>query len=307
MAKDNFWKNPAARRGLLRISDRFSTSKYANGIPDGPTLLALGELLKSSKTKAMLKPAGVKYPSELDLDLLAKGNKESWNHFDTGTVADDLYTMSATKWGTLDSFKNRLIGLAKYDPELAKIIFNGDGSVNQANVDRISKVAYAKLGNDSIFDYFNNDPEIYYINPKMSEDEAGFRAEAFEENLGDTPEYLNDDLNYSGALLTLDERVKQEYKDRQQKQQQLQNVLKAAKANSLANKSNDIEATIGGDPVSVLPSYVQASMNPPKDSEDEKLEQLLKLKSDRDSKIDDLVKYAVDDFNANKKNLAWWL
>ena len=141
----------------------------------------------------------------------------------------------------------------------------------------------------------------------MSEDEAGFRAEAFEENLRDTPEYLNDDLNYSGALLTLDERVKQEYKDRQQKQQQLQNALKAAKSNSLANKSNDIEATIGRDPVSVLPSYVQASMNPPKDSEDEKLEQLLKLKSDRDSRIDDLVKYAVDDFNANKKDLAWWL
>ena len=119
MAKDNFWKNPAARRGLLRLSDRLS--KHTNGIPDAATQLALGELLKSSKTKATLKPAGVKYPSELDLDLLAKINKESLNPFDTGTVADDTYTMFANGWGTIESFKNRLIGMTKYDPELAVV------------------------------------------------------------------------------------------------------------------------------------------------------------------------------------------
>lgn len=305
MAKDNFWKNKAAVRNLLRLSDRFSTSKYANGIPDGPTQLALGELLKSEKTRAMLKPAGVKYPSELDLDVLEKGNREWLNPFDTGKLADDFYTMSATKWGTLDSFKNRLIGLAKYDPELAKIIFNDDGSVNQANVDRISKVAYAKLGSNSIWDSFKNDPEYYYVNSDMSEDEAAFRAEAFEERLGKTPEYLTDDLNRTGALLALDDYIKKEYKPKQQQQQDAVSLLEAARAGSLAN--NNVEATIGRDPVNSLPSYVQASMNPQVNSDDEKVEQLLNLKLDRDSRIDDLVKYAVDDFNANKKDLAWWL
>lgn len=301
MAKDNFWKNPKVRKALLMLAD----TDYKNRDPADD--LTIGELFKSNKTKNMLKVAGVKYPSQLDIDTVRKANNEWFNLFDDNTVPQMIYANFANSFTTMDSFRNRLIGLTKAYPELNDIVFNDDGSVNKANVDRISKVAYAKLGTNSRFDFFKNSPKYYYIRPDMSEDEAGFRAEALEKHLGNTPEYLNDDLNYSGALLALDERVKQEYKDRQQKQQQLQNVLKAAEANSLANKSNDIEATIGGDPVNVLPSYVQASMNPPKDSEDEKLEQLLKLKSDRDSRIDDLVKYAVDDFNANKKNLAWWL
>ena len=301
MAKDNFWKNPKVRKALLMLAD----TDYKNRDPADD--LTIGELFKSNKTKNILKVAGVKYPSQLDMDAIRRANNERWNPFDDDTKNQWIYANFANSFTTMDSFKNRLIGLTKAYPELNEIVFNDDGSVNQANVDRISKVAYAKLGTDSLLDFFKNSPKYYYVRPDMSEDEAGFRAEAFEEHLGNTPEYLNDSLNYSGSLLALDERVKQEYKDRQQKQQQLQNVLKAAKANSLANKSNGIEATIGGDPVNVLPSYVQASMNPPKDSEEEKAEQLLKLKLDRDSRIDDLVKYAVDDFNANKKDLAWWL
>lgn len=304
MAKDNFWKNPKVRKALLMLAD----TDYNNRDPADD--LTTGELFKSNKTKNMLKVAGVKYPSQLDMDAVRRANNEWWNPFDDNTNSQLIYANFANSFTTMDSFRNRLIGLTKAYPELNEIVFNDDGSVNQANVDRISKVAYAKLGTDSPLDFFKNSPKYYYVRPDMSEDEAGFRGEAFEEYFGDTPEYLNNNLNYSGSLLALDERASKEYKNRQQKQQQLQNALKAAKANSLANKSNnsnDIEATIGGDPVNVLPSYVQASMNPPKDSEDEKLEQLLKLKSDRDSRIDDLVKYAVDDFNANKKDLAWWL
>lgn len=304
MAKDNFWKNPKVRKALLMLAD----TDYNNRDPADD--LTIGELFKSNKTKNMLKVAGVKYPSQLDMDAVRRANNEWLNPFDDNKPSQWIYANFANSFTTMDSFKNRLIGLTKAYPELNEIVFNDDGSVNQANVDRISKVAYAKLGTGSPLDFFKNSPKYYYVRPDMSEDEAGFRGEAFEEYFGDTPEYLNNNLNYSGSLLALDERASKEYKDRQQKQQQLQNALKAAKANSLANKSNnsnDIEATIGGDPVNVLPSYVQASMNPPKDSEDEKLEQLLKLKSDRDSRIDDLVKYAVDDFNANKKDLAWWL
>lgn len=304
MAKDNFWKNKAAVRNLLRLSDRFSTSKYANGIPDGPTQLALGELLKSEKTRAMLKPAGVKYPSELDFDVLEKGNREWLNPFDTGKLADAFYTMSATKWGTLDSFKNRLIGLAKYDPELAKIIFNDDGSVNQANVDRISKVAYAKLGSNSIWDSFKNDPEYYYVNSDMSEDEAAFRAEAFEERLGKTPEYLTDDLNRTGALLALDDYVKKEYKPKQQQQQDAVSLLEAARAGSLAN--NNVEATIGGDPVNVLPSYVQASMNPEKSDEEKIEEKLFKRREANEEwgqRLEDLINKRFDE---SKKGTDWW-
>ena len=304
MAKDNFWKNPKVRKALLMLAD----TDYNNRDPADD--LTIGELFKSNKTKNMLKVAGVKYPSQLDMDAVRRANNEWLNPFDDNKPSQWIYANFANSFTTMDSFKNRLIGLTKAYPELNEIVFNDDGSVNQANVDRISKVAYAKLGTGSPLDFFKNSPKYYYVRPDMSEDEAGFRGEAFEEYFGDTPEYLNNNINYSGSLLALDERASKEYKDRQQKQQQLQNALKAAKANSLANKSNnsnDIEATIGGDPVNVLPSYVQASMNPPKDSEDEKLEQLLKLKSDRDSRIDDLVKYAVDDFNANKKDLAWWL
>ena len=135
----------------------------------------------------------------------------------------------------------------------------------------------------------------------MSEDEAAFRAERAEDLLGNNPDFIDNKLNGSGALLALNDRVIREYNPKQQ--QDASKLLEAARAGSLAN--NDVEATIGGDPVSVLPSYVQASYK--KTSEEEKEEQLLKLKQDNQADIDRLVKYAIDDFNANKKDLAWWL
>ena len=298
MAKDNFWKNPAVIQALLMLAKRERSNPFIpDGMSDAADELALGEWFKSDKTRAMLSPAGVKYPSELDVDLLKKGNNEWYNPFDTATWLDATYRAMATNEGTLDSFKNRLIGMTKRDPRLNEIVFNEDGSINQANVDRIARIAYAKLG----INPFNNDPENYYITPDMSEDEVAFRAERAEDLLSNNPDFTNNNLNGSGALLTLDDRVRREYNPKQQ--QDASKLLKAARAGSLAN--NDVEATIGGDPVNVLPSYVQASYK--KTQEEEKEEQLLKIKQDNQADIDRLVKYAIDDFNANKKDLAWWL
>lgn len=297
MAKDNFWKNPAVIQALLMLSKRERSNLRTGDMSDAADELALGELFNSDKTRAMLKPAGVKYPSELDLDLLYEGNSEWWNPFDTASGYDAFYRATATNEGTLNSFKNRLIGMTKRDPRLNKIVFNEDGSINQANVDRIARIAYAKLGSN----IFNNDPDQFYINPNMSEDEAAFRAERAEDLLGNNPDFMDNKLNGSGALLALNDRVIREYNPKQQ--QNVPKLLEAARAGSLAN--NDVEATIGGDPVSVLPSYVQASYK--KTPEEEKEEQLLKIKQDNQADIDRLVKFAIDDFNANKKNLAWWL
>ena len=298
MAKDNFWKNPAVRRALLMLAKRERSNPFLpDHMSDAADELALGEWFKSNKTRAMLGPAGVRYPSELDIDLLKKGNNEWYNPFDTGTWLDATYRASATNEGTLDSFKNRLIGMTKRDPRLNEIVFNKDGSINQANVDRIARIAYAKLSRNPL----NNDPENFYITSNMSEDEAAFRAERAEDLLGNNPDFIDNKLNGSGALLALNDRVIREYNPKQQ--QDASKLLEAARAGSLAN--NDVEATIGGDPVSVLPSYVQASYK--KTSEEEKEEQLLKLKQDNQADIDRLVKYAIDDFNANKKDLAWWL
>ena len=298
MAKDNFWKNPAVIQALLMLAKRERSNPFLpDHMSDAADELALGEWFKSDKTRAMLGPTGVKYPSELDVDLLKKGNNEWYNPFDTGTWLDATYRAMATNDGTLDSFKNRLIGMTKRDPRLNEIVFNEDGSINQANVDRIARIAYAKLGINPL----NNDPDQYYITPNMSEDEAAFRAERAEDLLGNNPDFTDNKLNGSGALLALNDRVIREYNPKQQ--QDASKLLEAARAGSLAN--NDVEATIGGDPVSVLPSYVQASYK--KTSEEEKEEQLLKLKQDNQADIDRLVKYAIDDFNANKKDLAWWL
>ena len=298
MAKDNFWKNPAVRRALLMLAKRERSNPFLpDHMSDAADELALGEWFKSNKTRAMLGPAGVRYPSELDIDLLKKGNNEWYNPFDTGTWLDATYRASATNEGTLDSFKNRLIGMTKRDPRLNEIVFNKDGSINQANVDRIARIAYAKLSRNPL----NNDPENFYITSNMSEDEAAFRAERAEDLLGNNPDFIDNKLNGSGALLALNDRVIREYNPKQQ--QDASKLLEAARAGSLAN--NDVEATIGGDPVSVLPSYVQASYK--KTPEEEKEEQLLKLKQDNQADIDRLVKYAIDDFNANKKDLAWWL
>ena len=298
MAKDNFWKNPAVRRALLMLAKRERSNPFLpDHMSDAADELALGEWFKSNKTRAMLGPAGVRYPSELDIDLLKKGNNEWYNPFDTGTWLDATYRAMATNDGTLDSFKNRLIGMTKRDPRLNEIVFNKDGSINQANVDRIARIAYAKLSRNPL----NNDPENFYITSNMSEDEAAFRAERAEDLLGNNPDFIDNKLNGSGALLALNDRVIREYNPKQQ--QDASKLLEAARAGSLAN--NDVEATIGGDPVSVLPSYVQASYK--KTSEEEKEEQLLKLKQDNQADIDRLVKYAIDDFNANKKDLAWWL
>lgn len=298
MAKDNFWKNPAVIQALLMLAKRERSNPFIpDGMSDAADELALGEWFKSDKTRAMLGPTGVKYPSELDVDLLKKGNNEWYNPFDTGTWIDATYRAMATNDGTLDSFKNRLIGMTKRDPRLNEIVFNEDGSINQANVDRIARIAYAKLGTNPL----NNDPDQFYINPYMSEDEAAFRAERAEDLLGNNPDFIDNKLNGSGALLALNDRVIREYNPKQQ--QDASKLLEAAKAGSLAN--NDVEATIGGDPVSVLPSYVQASYK--KTPEEEKEEQLLKIKQDNQADINRLVKYAIDDFNANKKDLAWWL
>ena len=298
MAKDNFWKSAAARRALLGLANRWDDDDAAENE------FYMGELLGSEDTRKMLKAAGVKYPSQLNRDMLERANTGWWKKaFENGTpygvVARPFrksYRQLSNVYGTEDSFRNRLIGMTQADPELNKIIFNEDGSINEANLNRITRVAKAKLGADSIFAPFWDNPDHYYINPSMSEDEAGFRAEKAEDYLGDA---LNGNINRSGELLALNDRVNREYANRAKQQE----ILEAARAGSLAN--NDVEATIGGDPVSVLPSYVQASYK--KTSEEEKEEQLLKLKQDNQADIDRLVKYAIDDFNANKKDLAWWL
>ena len=187
--------------------------------------------------------------------------------------------------------------MTKRDPRLNEIVFNKDGSINQANVDRIARIAYAKLSRNPL----NNDPENFYITPDMSEDEAAFRAERAEDLLGNNPDFTDNKLNGSGALLALNDRVIREYNPKQQ--QDMAKLLEAAKAGSLAN--NDVEATIGGDPVSMLPSYVQASYE--KTPEDELEEQLLKRKLDDKDFMERGSKYVQERFNKNKKNLAWWL
>ena len=296
MAKDNFWKNPAVIQALLMLAKRERSNLRTGDMSDAADELALGELFNSDKTRAMLKPAGVKYPSELDPDLLYEGNSEWWNPFDTASGYDAFYRATATNEGTLNSFKNRLIGMTKRDPRLNKIVFNEDGSINQANVDRIARIAYAKLGSN----IFNNDPDQFYINPNMSEDEAAFRAERAEDLLGSNPDFINNNLNGSGALLALNDRVIREYNPKQQ--QDASKLLEAARAGSLAN--NDVEATIGGDPVSVLPSYVQASYK--KTQEDEMEEELFKRRLEDEElgqRLEDLINKRFDE---SKKGTDWW-
>ena len=297
MAKDNFWKNPAVVQALLMLAKRERSNPFLpDHMSDAADELALGEWFKSNKTRAMLGPAGVKYPSELDVDLLKKGNNEWYNPFDTGTWLDATYRAMATNDGTLDSFKNRLIGMTKRDPRLNEIVFNEDGSINQANVDRIARIAYAKLGTNPL----NNDPDQYYINPYISEDEAAFRAERAEDLLGNNPDFTDNKLNGSGALLALNDRVIREYNPKQQ--QDVSKLLKAARAGSLAN--NDVEATIGGDPVNVLPSYVQASYK--KTPEDELEEELFKRRAEDEEwgqRLEDLMNKRFDE---SKKGTDWW-
>ena len=296
MAKDNFWKNPAVRRALLMLAKRERSDLNTSDMSDAADELLLGELFKSDKTRAMLGPTGVRYPSELDFDLLREGNAEWYNPFDTGTMLDAIYRASATNEGTLDSFKNRLIGMTKRDPRLNEIVFNKDGSINQANVDRIARIAYAKLSRNPL----NNDPENFYITSNMSEDEAAFRAERAEDLLGNNPDFIDNKLNGSGALLALNDRVIREYNPKQQ--QDVSKLLKAARAGSLAN--NDVEATIGGDPVSVLPSYVQASYE--KTPEDELEEELFKRRAEDEEwgqRLEDLMNKRFDE---SKKGTDWW-
>ena len=296
MAKDNFWKNPAVRRALLMLAKREGSNLNTSDMSDAADELLLGELFKSDKTRAMLGPTGVRYPSELDFDLLREGSAEWYNPFDTGTMLDAIYRASATNEGTLDSFKNRLIGMTKRDPRLNEIVFNKDGSINQANVDRIARIAYAKLSRNPL----NNDPENFYITSNMSEDEAAFRAERAEDLLGNNPDFIDNKLNGSGALLALNDRVIREYNPKQQ--QDVSKLLKAARAGSLAN--NDVEATIGGDPVSVLPSYVQASYE--KTPEDELEEELFKRRAEDEEwgqRLEDLMNKRFDE---SKKGTDWW-
>lgn len=296
MAKDNFWKNPAVRRALLMLAKREGSNLNTSDMSDAADELLLGELFKSDKTRAMLGPTGVRYPSELDFDLLREGNAEWYNPFDTGTILDAIYRASATNEGTLDSFKNRLIGMTKRDPRLNEIVFNKDGSINQANVDRIARIAYAKLSRNPL----NNDPKNFYITPDMSEDEVAFRAERAEDLLGNNPDFTDNKLNGSGALLALNDRVIREYNPKQQ--QDVSKLLKAARAGSLAN--NNVEATIGGDPVNVLPSYVQASYE--KTPEDELEEELFKRRAEDEEwgqRLEDLMNKRFDE---SKKGTDWW-
>ena len=67
MAKDNFWKNPAVIQALLMLAKRERSNPFLpDHMSDAADELALGEWFKSDKTRAMLGPTGVKYPSELD-------------------------------------------------------------------------------------------------------------------------------------------------------------------------------------------------------------------------------------------------
>lgn len=305
MAKDNFWKNPAVIRALLMLSDRDRDDDAAEDE------FYTGELLSSEDTRKMLKASGVKYPSQLNKDLLEKANKGWWGKvFDYFTPAGltpgltpipmreslgKSYRFLSNVYGTEDSFRNRLIGMTQKDPRLNEIIFNEDGTINEANLNRITRIAKAKLGNDSIFDPFVDNPAYYYISPDMSEDEAGFRAEKAEDYLGDA---LNGNINRSGELLALNDRVNREYSNRAKQQ----DILKAARAGSLAN--NDVEATIGGDPVSVLPSYVQASYE--KTPEDELEEELFKRRAEDEEwgqRLEDLMNKRFDE---SKKGTDWW-
>ena len=134
----------------------------------------------------------------------------------------------------------------------------------------------------------------------MSEDEAAFRAERAEDLLGSNPDFINNNLNGSGALLALNDRVIREYNPKQQ--QDASKLLEAARAGSLAN--NDVEATIGGDPVSVLPSYVQASYK--KTQEDEMEEELFKRRLEDEElgqRLEDLINKRFDE---SKKGTDWW-
>lgn len=296
MAKDNFWKNPAVIQALLMLSNRWDDDDAAEDE------FYMGELLGSEDTRKMLKAAGVKYPSQLDKDMLERANKGWWGKAEDYFEYIKPYVRGILSrrvlsniYGTDDSFRNRLIGLTQKDPRLNEIIFNEDGSINEANLNRITRVAKAKLGADSIFAPFWDNPEHYYINPSMSEDEAGFRAEKAEDYLGDA---LNGNINRSGELLALNDRVNREYSNRAKQQ----DILKAAKAGSLAN--NDVEATIGGDPVNVLPSYVQASYE--KTPEDELEEELFKRRAEDEEwgqRLEDLMNKRFDE---SKKGTDWW-
>lgn len=296
MAKDNFWKNPAVIQALLMLSNRWEDDNAAEDE------FYMGELLGSEDTRKMLKAAGVKYPSQLNRDMLERANKGWWGKANDYFEYIKPYVRGipsrrvlSNVYGTDDSFRNRLIGLTQKDPRLNEIIFNEDGTINEANLNRITRVAKAKLGADSIFAPFWDNPEHYYINPSMSEDEAGFRAEKIEDYLGDA---LNGNINRSGELLALNDRVNKEYNNRAKQQ----DILKAARAGSLAN--NDVEATIGGDPVSVLPSYVQASYE--KTPEDELEEELFKRRAEDEEWGQRLEELMNKRFDESKKGTDWW-
>ena len=293
MAKDNFWKNPAVIQALLMLSDRDKDDEAAEDE------FYMGELLGSEDTRKMLKAAGVKYPSQLSRDMVERANtgwwKKAFESVKPYVRGVPSYRFFSNVYGTDDSFRNRLIGLTQKDPRLNEIIFNEDGSINEANLNRITRVAKAKLGNGTIFEPFMDNPKDYYINPSMSEDEAGFRAEKAEDYLGDA---LNGNINRSGELLALNDRVNREYANRAKQQE----ILEAARAGSLAN--NDVEATIGGDPVSVLPSYVQASYK--KTPEDELEEELFKRRAEDEEwgqRLEDLMNKRFDE---SKKGTDWW-
>lgn len=301
----DLFDNPAVIDAIMQI---------ASGDWDNADYLGIGELLKSKKTLDMLSVANKQYPGELDIDTVRKANKEWWNGFDSGTIPDYIYRRSATVHRTKDSIINTLIGLSKIDPRLNAIVWTKgpDGRVipNEENLNRIARVIYAKPHEsqgfwNTIKDPFNRGDEHYFIKPSMSRDKAAFMAKGLDKRLGHSEAYRNFDDNYSGELNLVYDQLNNEYINRADKEAELQKVIQNSQANNLDKNAANVVATLGGDPVNELPSYVKASQQ--KSLEELQEEELLKQAQSREASLKKGVDYVLGNFNKNKKDLAWWL
>lgn len=301
----DLFDNPAVIDAIMQI---------ASGDWDNADYLGIGELLKSKKTLDMLSVANKQYPGELDIDTVRKANKEWWNDFDSGTIFDYIYRGSATVHRTKDSIINTLIGLSKIDPRLNAIVWTKgpDGRVipNEENLNRIARVIYAKPHEsqgfwNTIKDPFNRGDEHYFIKPSMSRDKAAFMAKGLDKALQHSEAYRNFNDNYSGELNLVYDQLNNEYINRANKEAQLQKIIQDSQANNLNKNAANVEATLGGDPVNELPSYVKASQQ--KSLEELQEEELLKQAQSREESLKKGVDYVLGNFNKNKKDLAWWL
>lgn len=301
----DLFDNPAVIDAIIQI---------ASGDPENANTLGIGELLKSKETLDMLGVANKQYPSELDIDTVRKANKEWWNHADSGTILDVIYRNAATKRRTKDSIINTLIGLSKFDPRLNAVIWTKgpDGRLipNEENLKRIARVIYAKPHEsqgfwNTLFDPANNDFEHYFIKPSMSRDKAAFMAKGLDKALQHSEAYRNFNDNYAGELNLVYDQLNNEYINRANKEAQLQKIIQDSQANNLNKNAANVEATLGGDPVNELPSYVKASQQ--KSLEELQEEELLKQVQSREESLKKGVDYVLGNFNKNKKDLAWWL